>query len=125
MNRRRTRKLTLTIPINSTTSDPVWVGEWSVRVVEMPAAITGSNPTVALQNAAVSDQSGDNPAPETYFAMVDGNGVPVALSVQVSKHVVLTGNELAAMEGAHWIRFVASASQAAARTFYLIGTQGD
>ena len=122
---RRSRKLTLTIAADATASGAVWVADVHVRAIEMPASITGDNPTVALQNAAIGDQSGTNTAPSTFFAMVDGNGVPVTFRVQTGKHLVLTETERDAFEAGHWVRLVASASQAAARTFYLIGTQGD
>ena len=119
----RSKSLTTTIAINETASAGRLVASIQIASIQFPAAWTGTDPTVKIQIVAESNMqvAADLPAESDWTDAVTENGEVITIRVHTGKTVVLTGVALAAMAAAHWVRFVASASQGAARTITING----
>lgn len=100
----------VTIPINTTTSDPIECGAKVPICIVMPAAFTGTAVTI--------QSSFDGSSYQTVYV----GGSDYTVSVAASKNVPLIGLYLA---HARFIKIVSNATETTARAFSIITRRGD
>ena len=103
-------KIAITIANAAIASGAVGIGHYSFFVLEMPAALTGT--AVAIHHLMDDD---------TYAAMTDDTGTVIpSITFTASKPVpIVTDAVVKALMSATSIKLVSTASEGAARSFFL------